>query len=249
MARSRNIKPGFFLNDELAEIEPLGRLLFAGLWCLADREGRLEDRPRKIKAEILPYDECDVDKLLNDLMCANEKFITRYEVEDKEYIQIYNFNKHQNPHKNEVPSTIPSLDCATRSKNGTCTDKNGTTPADSLNLIPDSLNLIPDSTNRPKTVPVKKTKKSKLEIIKKVFGEKVHLSDDQYQRLIEKYGEQETKQMIEILDNWYLTKGKPPNDSDYHTMIGPGWVLKRFKEDQQKLNTDKPKKESMNDWK
>jgi hypothetical protein len=25
MARSRNIKPGFFLNDKLAEIEPLGR--------------------------------------------------------------------------------------------------------------------------------------------------------------------------------------------------------------------------------
>jgi hypothetical protein len=55
VARSRNIKPGFFLNDELAECEPLARILFAGLWCIADREGRLEDRPKRIKAEVLPY--------------------------------------------------------------------------------------------------------------------------------------------------------------------------------------------------
>jgi len=64
MARARNIKPGFFMDDVLAEIEPLGRILFAGLWCIADREGRLEDRPKRIKAEVLPYDECDMDNLL-----------------------------------------------------------------------------------------------------------------------------------------------------------------------------------------
>jgi hypothetical protein len=62
MARARNIKPGFFANDVLAEIDPLGRLLFAGLWTIADREGRLEDRIKKIKAQILPYDDCDCDQ-------------------------------------------------------------------------------------------------------------------------------------------------------------------------------------------
>jgi len=36
----------------------LARLLYPGLWMLADREGRLEDRPLRIKAEILPYDTC-----------------------------------------------------------------------------------------------------------------------------------------------------------------------------------------------
>lgn len=57
MARSRNIKPAFFFNEQLAEVAPLGRLLFIGLWTIADREGRLEDRPRKIKAEVLAYDD------------------------------------------------------------------------------------------------------------------------------------------------------------------------------------------------
>jgi DnaD/phage-associated family protein len=106
MARSRNIKPGFFLNDELAECEPLARLLFAGLWCIADREGRLEDRPKRIKAEILPYDDCDIDQLLNQL--AQHGFILRYEIDGCQYIQIVNFSKHQNPHYKESESIIPS---------------------------------------------------------------------------------------------------------------------------------------------
>ena len=105
MARSRNIKPGFFLNDELAECEPLARLLFAGLWCIADREGRLEDRPKRIKAEVLPYDDCDIDQLLNQL--AEHGFIIRYEIDGCQYIQTVNFLKHQNPHYKESESIIP----------------------------------------------------------------------------------------------------------------------------------------------
>jgi hypothetical protein len=108
MARSRNIKPGFFLNDQLAEVEPLGRLLFAGLWTVADREGRLEDRPKRIKVEVLPYDNCDVDHLLDELHKRN--FIKRYEVDGKRYIQITNWHKHQNPHCKEKKSTIPAPD-------------------------------------------------------------------------------------------------------------------------------------------
>ena len=105
MARARNIKPGFFLNDLLAEIEPLGRLLFAGLWTIADREGRLEDRPKKIKAAVLPYDDCDVDYLLNEL--EKRDFIIRYEANGEKYIQITKWEKHQNPHYKEAKSEIP----------------------------------------------------------------------------------------------------------------------------------------------
>lgn len=105
MARARNIKPGFFMNDLLAGVEPLGRLLFVGLWTVADREGRLEDRPLRIKAEILPYDNCDVAELLDQLETGG--FIQRYSVGDASYIQIINFTKHQNPHHREKESEIP----------------------------------------------------------------------------------------------------------------------------------------------
>ena len=104
--RSRNIKPGFFKNDSLAELDFAGRLLFIGLWGLADRAGRLEDRPKKVKAEIFPYDEVDVDRFLNEL--ARRNFILRYEAAGGRYIQIVNFDKHQNPHPRETASNIPA---------------------------------------------------------------------------------------------------------------------------------------------
>lgn len=45
--RARDIKPGFFKNDQLADCSMAARLLFPGLWMMADREGRLENRPKK----------------------------------------------------------------------------------------------------------------------------------------------------------------------------------------------------------
>ncbi|VTP12642.1 hypothetical protein PUATCC27989T_00454 [Phytobacter ursingii] len=105
MARSRNIKPGFFTNDELAECDPYARLLFAGLWTIADKEGRLDDRPKKVKAMVLPFDNVDCDQLLQQL--HDRKFIQRYQVQDGAFIQITNWKKHQNPHCKEAPSEIP----------------------------------------------------------------------------------------------------------------------------------------------
>lgn len=145
MARARNIKPALFKNEILGVADPIYTLLFEGLWLLADREGRLEDRPLRIKAEIFPYREgLNIDPLLTWL---NENgFIVRYEVDGGKYIEICNFKKHQNPHKNEPDSEIPvKIDSYNvSSKIETKTDKLGSTPADSLNLIPDSLNLIPE---------------------------------------------------------------------------------------------------------
>lgn len=90
MARARNIKPGFYRNEDLAECSIWARHIFPGLWMLADREGRLEDRPKRIRAEILPFDMVDVDPLLNEL--AARGFIGRYEVNGKRWIQI-NFER------------------------------------------------------------------------------------------------------------------------------------------------------------
>jgi hypothetical protein len=105
MARLRTLKPGFFQNELLAEIPPLGRLFFAGLWTEADREGRLEDRPRRLKATILPYDDGDGEELLSAL--TQRGFLVRYEVDGNRYIAMLKFAKHQSPHKAEAPSKIP----------------------------------------------------------------------------------------------------------------------------------------------
>ena len=106
MARARNIKPGFFKNEELGELPPAVRLFFVGLWCVADREGRFEDRPRRLWAEIMPYDQYEGDAAMEQL--AARGFVVRYEVGGVRYAQIVNFLKHQAPHYKEVASGIPS---------------------------------------------------------------------------------------------------------------------------------------------
>ncbi len=115
MARSRNIKPGFYKNEDLAECSIWARYIFPGLWMLADREGRLEDRHKRIKGELLPFDSVDVDPLLDELATKKDDngvpFILRYQNEDGHFIQITKFLLHQNPHYSEKPSIIkpPSL--------------------------------------------------------------------------------------------------------------------------------------------
>lgn len=123
MSRARNIKPGFFKNELLVELPFEVRLLFIGLWTLADREGRLEDRPVRIKMEIFPADSVDVNGSLDSL--HRDGFIERYAVGNAKYIQILAWKKHQNPHCKEAESTIPAP----------C--EHHASPADSL--IPDSL--------------------------------------------------------------------------------------------------------------
>ncbi|HHG5536355.1 TPA: hypothetical protein ACPWRH_004662 [Pseudomonas aeruginosa] len=107
MARARNIKPSFFKNEDLADLEPFDRLLFIGLWCLADREGRLEDRPRRIKIELFPGDSYDVEIGLTNLQ--GKGFIERYQATGFSVISLPNFTRHQSPHSTEKDSELP--DC------------------------------------------------------------------------------------------------------------------------------------------
>lgn len=104
MARARILKPGFFKNEQLAELPFEARLCFAGLWTLADREGRLEDRPKRIDAELFPYDAVDMDGLLTAL--ADKGLIRRYVVVGRAVIDIPTFLEHQKPHMREAASEL-----------------------------------------------------------------------------------------------------------------------------------------------
>jgi hypothetical protein len=91
--RIRTIKPEFFKHDGIAALKPLTRLLFIGLWSLADCDGRLEDRPQRIRVEVLPYDNVDAERLLCEL--AEAGFIIRYEADGLRLIELPSFSRHQ----------------------------------------------------------------------------------------------------------------------------------------------------------
>lgn len=108
--RIRTIKPDFFKSDKVAELQPFTRLLFIGLWCAADRRGRLEDRPKKIHAELFPYDgKADVNKMLQELSEAG--FIARYISDSTAVIQVLGFEKHQRISGKELlsESELPAM--------------------------------------------------------------------------------------------------------------------------------------------
>jgi hypothetical protein len=159
MARSRNIKPAFFQCEELAECSLQARLLFIGLWCIADRDGRLKDRPNRIRAEVFPYDFCDCNPLLQELHDAG--FIVRYSIESEAYIQVVNFSKHQNPHPKEAASEIPPCDGVSKAveNNMLATENNLQEMLIPSSLIPSS--LIPSSLIPSSLIPESKPKRSK----------------------------------------------------------------------------------------
>ncbi len=134
--RARNLKPGFFQNEQLAELPFEARLLFIGLWCLADREGRLEDRPKRIKMHVFPADMLDIEPLLSGLSGCG--LIIRYEAEGVRCIWIPSFLKHQRPHHKEAASVLPMFheEPKTPTQVGASTDLGTCEPA----LNPSSLN-------------------------------------------------------------------------------------------------------------
>jgi hypothetical protein len=90
--RSRNLKPSLFTNELLAIADPLYTIIFEGLWCAADREGRLEDRPAKIHMAINPGRAFEGTARSLDWLTENG-FISRYSVARVGYIQITNFGE------------------------------------------------------------------------------------------------------------------------------------------------------------
>lgn len=108
--RARNLKPAIYANELLGVADPRITILFTATWCLADREGRFEDRPLRIKAQVFPYREdiksTDVDQWLQWLHA--EGFIVRYDTGDgRKAIQVIEFLKHQHPHKDEKSFKLP----------------------------------------------------------------------------------------------------------------------------------------------
>lgn len=193
MARARNIKPSLFKNEVLGVADPLLTILFESLWCLADKRGRLEDRPLRIKAETFPYREgIDINGYLTEL--SRLEFIHRYVVDGLAIIQIINFEKHQNPHHTEKESELPEYSINSNGYDLTVKDtlNNGIAPADSLLLITDSLNT--DSGSAEKSSAPKQSGKAlpKDWVLPKAWGEwalseRPDLSADEVRKISESF--------------------------------------------------------------
>ena len=170
MPRARNIKPSFFKDAKIVSCSLESRLLFQGLWCLADYMGRLKYVPIEIKMEVFPADNIDVEKHMQEL--AEKELIEIYhDCSGAALVQVRGFSKHQNPHINErqgrdkkpLPCLPSAEECKETKKNSTPSqtltqqqfqdvlvllrERYQSDRADSLLLIPDSLLLLLEENN------------------------------------------------------------------------------------------------------
>jgi hypothetical protein len=110
--RIRYIRPDFFLDEDIADLPDELKLFYIGMWTHADREGRLEDRPERLKIEIMPYRpkfnaEAALIRLAKPKRVSGRPYIVRYQMDGRKFIQILSWKRHQKPHVNEQDSVIP----------------------------------------------------------------------------------------------------------------------------------------------
>lgn len=89
------------------------RLLFIGLFSLADDDGRISGSSPFLKAKIFPYDDVSVFDIERDLKyMSDKKMIYRYKVGDKVCVQNKNWERWQKIRRDLYKqSELPAMEC------------------------------------------------------------------------------------------------------------------------------------------
>jgi len=106
MARIRNIKPDFWTDEKLVELETWERLLFIGLWNFADDEGYMPYSPKRIKMQVFPGDSLEVSRGVQSLISIGA--VELFDSEFGQVLHVSKWSKHQkvsNPSKSKY-STV-----------------------------------------------------------------------------------------------------------------------------------------------
>lgn len=114
MARKRMIDPNIWQSEDFSKLSTLGKLVFIGLFSLADDEGRGRSNPIYLKSTLFPYEEgirsADIDKTLSEI--SSNMSVIFYSCDGSSYYSLYNWNTWQ---KIDRPSAskIPEYDSQT----------------------------------------------------------------------------------------------------------------------------------------
>lgn len=111
MARIRSIKPEFWSSEQVMELSRDARLLFIGLWNFCDDEGRMTFAPKQIKALVFPGDDLSagtVTDMLEEL--ADRGLIETYEVDDKRFLAVTGWRRHQKIDRPQPARCPPPVD-------------------------------------------------------------------------------------------------------------------------------------------
>lgn len=105
MARIRSVHPGQWTAGDFLECSPLARLLALAIRNVADDHGVFRWKPKSLKAECLPADNCDIGQLLGELISNDQ--VKKYAIDGKEYGLIVDFTQWQRPKKPKYLHPVP----------------------------------------------------------------------------------------------------------------------------------------------
>ncbi|MGH9811493.1 MAG: hypothetical protein ACRD4T_00005, partial [Candidatus Acidiferrales bacterium] len=103
--RRREIHPDFWTDERVIEVSDGAKLLFIGLWMVADRAGRLERKTVAIGLKLRPWDPTAVPHLLEELVVA--RLVLAYEVGGRHYLGLPGLVRRQRFHPRELKSFLP----------------------------------------------------------------------------------------------------------------------------------------------
>ncbi len=107
--RTRQIHKDFWTSESISELDFFERLTFIGLWGMADREGLLLNRPKRIAATLFPYDNTspeDIAKVIHRLKDLGIVTLLERSGHVTTCIYIVKFLDYQHIHPHEAQSKL-----------------------------------------------------------------------------------------------------------------------------------------------
>lgn len=108
MARKRMIDPNIWQSEDFSKLSTLGKLVFIGLFSLADDEGRGRCNPVYLKSTLFPYEEgirsADIDKTLSEI--SSNMSVIFYTYDGSSYYSLLSWNTFQKidrPSESKIP--------------------------------------------------------------------------------------------------------------------------------------------------
>jgi hypothetical protein len=93
VARIRTVKPEFWVDEKVVELTFGARLLFIGLWSFADDQGYVDYSPKRIRMQVFPGDQVDIEALIGELLAAG--VVRAYESPVGPVLHVANWARHQ----------------------------------------------------------------------------------------------------------------------------------------------------------
>lgn len=97
MPRKRMIDPSFWDDPDIAELQPLDRLLVIGMISHADDYGNLHGHPAILRKQVFGYDSIGVNevRVMRDRIVETCRNIGLYSVDGQDYVHFIQWTKHQ----------------------------------------------------------------------------------------------------------------------------------------------------------